>query len=166
MRSACSYWDHTRADGAFFGLDFRDGGAPKSLPPATNASYDVYSAFVFANAVAKVVANHGATAAATPLFVYLPFQSVHGPLQAPEEYEAMYSEVNNTDRRTTCAMITAMDNATRMVVDAYKQAGLWDDTVTVFSTDNGGPLPSHTNYPLRSGKAHNWEGGVRGIGSG
>ena len=76
----------------------------------------------------------------------------------------MYSEVNNTARKTVCAMVTAMDNATRMVILAYKQAGLWDDTVLVFSTDNGGPLPDHTNYPLRSGKAHNWEGGVRGIG--
>eukprot|EP01047_Picozoa_sp_COSAG01_P088498 COSAG01_NODE_20853_length_931_cov_22.561298_2_plen_34_part_01 len=32
-------------------------------------------------------------------------------------------------------MITAMDNATRMVVGAYKMAQLWDDTVLVFSTD-------------------------------
>ena len=164
LNGAEDYWDHTRADGSFYGLDFRAGGATNSLPPATNASFDVYSAFVFANAVAKIVTSHGATSPQTPLFVYLPFQSVHNPLQAPVEYENMYLEVNNTDRKTTCAMITAMDNATKEVVAAYKQAGLWDDTVLVFSTDNGGPLPSHTNYPLRSGKAHNWEGGVRGIG--
>jgi len=166
LNGAEDYWEHTRADGSFNGLDFRTGGAPNALPPASNASFDVYSAFVFADAVAKIVANHSASAAmaTVPLFVYLPFQSVHAPLQAPDEYEAMYSEVNNTARKTLCAMVTAMDNATRTVVTAYKQAGLWDDTVMVFSTDNGGPLPDHNNYPLRSGKAHNWEGGVRGIG--
>eukprot|EP01050_Picozoa_sp_SAG11_P044069 SAG11_NODE_21219_length_429_cov_1.254545_1_plen_105_part_10 len=103
-----SYWYHTRADGNFSGLDFRAGGAPNALSPASNSSYDIYSAFVFADAVAKIAANHGATAAATtPLFVYLPFQSVHSPLQAPDEYEAMYMEVNDTSRKTTCAMITA-----------------------------------------------------------
>ena len=109
--------------------------------------------------------KHGAAKPDTPLFVYLPFQSVHGPLEAPDEYMNMYSEVwivmtaaaaaaslptlltrlprsqvNDTKRQTTCAMITAMDNATKNVIDAYKKAKLWDDTVLVFSTDNGGPL--------------------------
>ena len=134
LNGAEDYWDHTRSDGHFFGLDFRAGGGPRSLPPASNASFNVYSANVFANAVAAIVSQHAAKTTKQPLFVYLPFQSVHSPLQAPPKYVDMYSEVNNSNRKKTCAMISSMDTAVGMVVSSYETAGLWNDTVLIFST--------------------------------
>jgi arylsulfatase B/arylsulfatase I/J len=168
LNGAEDYWQHTRADSGFSGLDFRNGSGTDVLPPSHNSSWGVYSSVIFGQEVARIATHHGATAAkSTPLFVYFPFQSVHAPLQAPESYLQEYKEVNDTARKKTCAMISAMDDAVAVALAGYKSAGLWDDTVTVFSTDNGGPLGAtgdHNNYPLRSGKAHNWEGGVRGVG--
>ena len=44
-----------------------------------------------------------------------------------------YKQVNDTARKTTCAMITAMDDALAEAVRGYESAGIWDDTVVVVS---------------------------------
>ena len=94
--------------------------------------------------VARVAQHHAVSAPTTqPLFVYLPFQNVHEPHQAPQSYIDKYNEVNNTLRRATCAMVTAMDDAVETVVSGYVRAGLWDDTVLVFTTDNVRKQPFH-----------------------
>ena len=45
--------------------------------------------------------------------------------------------------------VLALDKAVENITSAYKAAGLWKDTVTVFSTDNGG-IGSGNNFPLRT----------------
>ena len=62
-------------------------------------------------------------------------------------------------------MITAMDDAVGDVVQAYKDYGFWNNTVVIFSSDNGGkPKDGGSNYPLRGGKGNHFEGGVRSVG--
>lgn len=63
-------------------------------------------------------------------------------------------------------MVSYMDDAIDDLVAAYKQNSLWENTLMVFSADNGGPIyrwgdPGANNFPLRGGKASNWEGGIR-----
>merc|ERR1712007_397564 len=54
------------------------------------------------------------------------------------------------------------DESVANVSKAYKDLGIWDDTMTIFLADNGGnPQHGATNVPLRGTKASMWEGGVR-----
>ena len=56
-----------------------------------------------------------------------------------------------------------LDRAVDQVVCAFKEEGMWTDTVLVFTSDNGGIGPG-SNYPLRGMKVLNWEGGIKVIG--
>lgn len=97
-----------------------------------------------------------------PLFLYLAFNAVHMPLQVPVEYEAAYPHLSG-EQRTYAAMVSAMDAAVGQVVAALVEAGLRDNTLIVFSSDNGGFKPGKIadNRPLRAGKATLYEGGIR-----
>merc|ERR1711936_1313302 len=73
-------------------------------------------------------------------FLYLPFQSVHGPLEAPKEYLDLYPDIKDPERQLYLAMVTAMDDAVGQVVGALEEAGLYQDSVILFFSDNGGPV--------------------------
>ena len=74
-----------------------------------------------------------------------------------------FPEIVDYGRRIFAGMVLALDMAVANITKSYKQAGLWQDTVVVFSTDNGG-IGSGNNFPLRGCKVLNWEGGIHGIG--
>jgi arylsulfatase A-like enzyme len=97
-----------------------------------------------------------------PLFLYVPFNGVHAPLQVPEEYLKAYPQFSG-NRRVYAGMVTALDEAVGKIVAALKQEGLLENTLIVFSSDNGGPNPGKLtdNGPLRAGKGTVYEGGVR-----
>jgi arylsulfatase A-like enzyme len=97
-----------------------------------------------------------------PLFLYLSFNAVHEPFQAPAEFEAAYPDLQGV-QKTYAAMVSAMDAAVGRVVAALQEAGLRENTLIVFSSDNGGYEPGRIadNTPLRSGKSTLYEGGVR-----
>ncbi|XP_006815728.1 arylsulfatase B-like [Saccoglossus kowalevskii] len=120
-----------------------------------------YSTDLYSKEARTIIANHNAD---KPMFMYLAFQAAHVPLQAPDSYIDMYSHITDPDRRVYAAMVTCMDDAIGSVVEQLKQSGLWNNTVLVVSTDNGGPHASGNNWPLKGAKATLWEGGVRGVG--
>jgi arylsulfatase A-like enzyme len=97
-----------------------------------------------------------------PLFLYLPFNAVHSPHQVPDRYLEPYANLTGV-RRIYAGMVAAMDEAVGQVVTALDEAGLRDNTLIIFSSDNGGPAPGKVtdNGPLRAGKGTIYEGGVR-----
>lgn len=98
-----------------------------------------------------------------PFFLYLAFNAIHSPMQAPvalmEEFEGLRGE----HRRLFAAMTRAMDNATGQVLDKLREKGLEENTLITFLSDNGGPTAELTssNKPLRGGKGQLYEGGIR-----
>ncbi len=100
--------------------------------------------------------------AGKPLFLYVPFNGVHAPLQVPEKYAAPYTQFEGK-RRTYAGMVTALDEAVGKIVAALDDAKLRENTLILFSSDNGGPNPRTltSNGKLRAGKGTLYEGGVR-----
>ena len=97
-----------------------------------------------------------------PLFLYLPFNAVHNPLQVPEKYCAPYTNLKGV-RRTYAGMMSAMDEAVGQVLAALDEMKIRGNTLIIFSSDNGGPSPGRvtSNGPLRAGKGTIYEGGIR-----
>lgn len=119
-----------------------------------------------------------------PFLVYLSFYAVHTPLMAPKDlvkkYEAKREKLGLKDEfapepprenRTTqshaiyAAMIESMDSAIGQVIDALEAQGIADNTLVIFTSDNGGLSTSEgsptSNLPYRAGKGWLYEGGIR-----
>lgn len=97
-----------------------------------------------------------------PMFLYVPFNAPHSPLQVPEKYLKKYESIKNKKRRTYAAMVSCLDDAVGSVLAELKKRGQWENTLIVFCSDNGGPegLGANNGY-LRDGKGSLYEGGVR-----
>ena len=99
---------------------------------------------------------------AEPFFLYLAFNAVHTPLQAPPKYRDRFPGILDERRRTYAAMMSAMDDAIGAVLAKLKESGLEEHTLVFFISDNGGPPGNASNNrPLRGHKASTWEGGIR-----
>ncbi len=99
-----------------------------------------------------------------PFFLYLAHWGIHTPLQATkEDYEAV-GDIKPHRLRVYAAMMRALDRSVGQINDVLKQEGLSDNTIVVFSSDNGGAgyigLPD-VNQPFRGWKLTNFEGGLR-----
>jgi uncharacterized sulfatase len=99
-----------------------------------------------------------------PFFLYLAHWGVHTPLQATkEDYEAV-GDLQPHRLRVYAAMIRALDRSVGRVLDALDQRGLSENTLVIFTSDNGGPGYiglSDINKPFRGWKITQFEGGIR-----
>ncbi len=96
-----------------------------------------------------------------PFFLYLPFNAVHTPLQAPEKDIAMFN-TGDRKRDIQLAMIHRMDIAIGEVINTLKEEGVFENTIIFFFSDNGGARASSANnLPLRDFKHSVYEGGLR-----
>jgi arylsulfatase A-like enzyme len=104
---------------------------------------------------------------AHPFFLYLAFNAVHTPMHATDDRLTRFASIQDSQRRTYAAMLTAMDEAIGRVLDKLKAEQLEEDTLIYFFSDNGGPTMRGTtingsvNAPLRGSKRTTLEGGIR-----
>lgn len=112
-----------------------------------------------------------------PFFTYLSFYSVHSPWIARKDLKEKYAKKTKEEdewreerwidfklkqnNSTYAAMIEGMDTAIGSVLDGLKEAGLEENTIVIFISDNGGASEVTSNAPLRAGKCFLYEGGIR-----
>lgn len=100
-----------------------------------------------------------------PFFLYLAYNAPHFPVQPPDEWLAKVKQREpglSEKRAKLVAFIEHMDDGVGRVLAALKETDLEQNTVVLFISDNGGWLPDEANNgPLRSGKTHVYEGGIK-----
>ncbi|PFX15298.1 Arylsulfatase J [Stylophora pistillata] len=158
------YWDHSSQEDVW-GTDLRD-----NMKPVKNETGH-YGTELFSEVAERIIDTHNKS---EPLYLYLAQQGVHSangnePLQAPERLVNKFQDIVYDDRRTYAGMVASLDESVGNITEALKRNGMFDNSVIVFTTDNGGAPRGFNwnqgcNYPLKGGKDTFWEGGVRGVG--
>eukprot|EP00050_Salpingoeca_kvevrii_P022789 m.132160 g.132160 ORF g.132160 m.132160 type:complete len:571 (-) comp9828_c0_seq1:170-1882(-) len=131
------------------------------------------SATLIRDAAVEYVHSANAT---QPFFLYLPFQNIHAPYTADAKYRELYDNAPITEaEKTLFGYISEVDDAIGHVIAALKRSGRYENTLIVFSSDNGAPPDGpdvdhkHGNFPgwiarnapYRGWKGLIWEGGTR-----
>ena len=123
---------------------------------------DVYSAEMYGVLAPRLIELHDES---KPLFLYMAFQNCHAPQQAPPAYLARFSSLPggpDGSRRCFAAMTSALDDAIGNITSALRsRPAMYANSITVFTSDNGGPAREANNWPLRGSKFSTFEGGVR-----
>ena len=122
---------------------------------------------------ARLLSTIAAHDAAQPLFLFWSAHTVHEPYEVPDADLARFASIDIPIRRYYAAMLSHLDALVPAVVAALKAKGMWENTLFIATSDNGGPVtngpPDPTlqsggganNFPLRGGKIGIMEGGIR-----
>jgi arylsulfatase A-like enzyme len=183
------FWPQNRGFDHFYGnlvgeVDYFDktrGGVVDWQRDGKFAKEEGYYLDLVGDEAVKIIQNQDK---AKPFFLYFASLAPHAPYQAKKSDEDRNSFIADPTRRTYAAMITAVDDQVGRIVAALEKQGLRENTLIIFSSDNGGPrnavvasgahskeertasgvtensLPAN-NGNLRGGKGSLYEGGVR-----
>ena len=150
------------------GHDYLDPGSPAEtkdehlLPIHREDGKPILEKEYLTTALGREAAAFVTRHARDPFFLYLAFNAPHTPLQAPEPYLRRFASIENKNRRTYAAMVSAMDDAVGKVLAAIREAGAAENTLIFFLNDNGGPAGNaSSNRPHRGTKRMLYEGGIR-----
>lgn len=98
-----------------------------------------------------------------PFFVYLPFYAVHTPLETTTQLQEKYTKKGGNElqnKAVYAGMIETVDKNIGILLKALKELNL-ENTLIVFTSDNGGIRDISAQDPLRAGKGSYYEGGIR-----
>ncbi|NDV63203.1 sulfatase [Puniceicoccales bacterium CK1056] len=125
-----------------------------------------------------------------PFFVYFSHYAVHTPIQGKQDKTERYSEkvetiqyegpeydmgkdgrhLRHQNNAGYAAMVESVDESLGRIVERLKELGIYDETIIILTSDHGGLSNAGinnkrelatTNLPLRAGKGHMYEGGIR-----
>lgn len=100
----------------------------------------------------------------TTFFLYLPFYTVHTPIMGKQQLIEKFRDKEGSDgqnRPDYAAMVASMDENVGKLLDKLKKVGLEENTLVIFTSDNGGIRDISEQNPLRAGKGSYYEGGIR-----
>lgn len=162
LAGAVDPWAHTYRPGPYMKSWHRDDQFVEEEGNATE--------LVAAQACRWIRAEHN-----KPWFIYVPFQAVHIPIDAPEQYKKVYAGQSDDVQRYG-GFVSQFDAKIGEFVAALEETGQRKNTLIVFTSDNGGtpatanpyagktpPLKKgvSSNLPLRGQKGQLYEGGIR-----
>jgi len=175
-----------------YGFDINKGGwdvgspiggyfSPWENPNLENTTEGENLSMRLASETAKFIEKHKDTT----FFAYLSFYAVHGAIETSEEKWSKYRDKAEKqgiaesgyemervmpirtvqDNPIYAGLVEQMDDAVGVVLKKLEELGLDENTIIVFTSDNGGVASgdsfSTSNLPLRGGKGYQWEGGIR-----
>jgi len=170
-------WDAGSPRGGFF--DPYDNPNLENRKPGENLSLRL------ARETAAFIERHDSLKRNTPFFAYLAFYAVHSPIQTTQERWQKYRDKADSlgvvpegfemgnylpirqvqDNPVYAGLVEQMDDAVGIVLEALERLGLEENTIVVFTSDNGGVAAGDafatSNKPLRAGKGYQFEGGIR-----
>lgn len=186
------YWPQNRGFDHFYGnvvgeVDYYKhdrGGVIDWQRNGTFLREDGYYVDLIGNEAVKLIEGHNKD---KPLFLYFSSLAPHAPYQAPKaDIEAYRDIFDDETHRKYAGMITNLDRQVGRVVSALEESGMRDNTIIIFTSDNGGATsalfatgarspedreksgglalgtkPPATNKPFSGGKGSLKEGGVR-----
>ncbi|MEB3321241.1 MAG: arylsulfatase [Synechococcaceae cyanobacterium] len=186
------YWPQNRGFDHFYGnvmgeVDYfthERGGVIDWQRNGTFLQEEGYHTGLIGDEAVRLIEGHDP---AQPLFLYMAALAPHAPYQAPQEaIEAYRDTFADPNQRTYAAMVSCLDEQIGRVLAALEAKGMRDNTLILFSSDNGGATsglfatgarsdeertasgglarderPPASNGTLRGGKGTLHEGGVR-----
>ena len=97
-----------------------------------------------------------------PFFLYLSYNAPHSPLQYTPSDSGLNDDVEAGDRKVYAEMVTQMDQGVGELIGVLRAQGILENTIVVFSSDNGGAIRlGANNGKLRGEKGGSFEGGIR-----
>ena len=100
-----------------------------------------------------------------PFFIYLSHHTIHGPILAPDSLIQKYLNLGYPEKGINhaayLASIEHFDHSIGRLMEKLDSLGIADNTLVVFTSDNGGVDTYFDNAPLRYGKGSPYEGGIR-----
>jgi arylsulfatase A-like enzyme len=158
---------------------------PYGNPKLSNGPKGENLSMRLASETVKFLNEHNPKKTGKPVFAYLSFYAVHAPIQTTQEKWSKFRDKAENlgikdkgykmghflpirqvqDNPVYGGLVETMDDAVGTVLDELKKLGLDDNTIVVFTSDNGGVSAgdnfSTSNLPLRGGKGYQYEGGIR-----
>ncbi|XP_072047297.1 arylsulfatase B-like [Amphiura filiformis] len=129
-----------------------------------------YSTELYTEHAVDIIRKHDRS---VPLFLYLSYQAVHSPIECPDVYQRRYKDKypdlwrvesrSLSGRLKYLGLLESVDVGLGNLTQVLKNTRMWEDTVLVFTSDNGGRNNLFaSNWPLRGEKNTLFEGGIKG----
>ena len=153
------------------GFDINIAGTDRPSPPSYHAPWKIPTLSEGKNGdyltdrLAEEALRFIERAKDKPFFLYLPHFAVHTPIQGRGDLVAKYRAKLKPGLTHTnaayAAMVESLDASVGRIRAKLEELKLADNTIVIFTSDNGGRVPTTSNKSLRFGKASAYEGGVR-----
>ncbi len=160
---------HLGKDPCTQGFDYNIGGGKSGSPyggyfvpfRGPMAKYNefgkgTHSGDIFADKAIDFLKEHGSE----PFFMHMAYYLVHSPIQKVPGMVEKYEDVENLNA-AYASMIEKMDESIGKIIAELDALGLRDNTLVLFTSDNGGICKTSSQAPYRAGKGSYFEGGIR-----